>query len=193
MSDGHEGESLHRRLRDLDAVLRTRMAGEHERDLPFEELAFNRWERARRLGFGEGASVYHSVYIYGDVRVGPNSWIGPMVMLDGSGGGIEIGHHCSISAGVHVYTHDTVAWALTGGRAEPARGSVSIGACTHVGAQVVVRHGVTVGEQCVIGAHAFVNADVPDRSIVLAECTRKVVVSRAFAKANRCSACILGW
>lgn len=167
MSGDRAPEDLHGRLRDLDAALRERMIADHDRDLPFDELAFDRWERARRLGFGEGASVYHSAYIYGDVRAGEGSWIGPMVVLDGSGGGVAIGHHCSISAAVHVYTHDTVAWALTGGRAEPARGPVTIGACTHVGAQVVIGHGVTIGEQCVIGAHSFVNADVPDRSIVL--------------------------
>lgn len=167
MSGGREPEELHRQLEGLDAVLRGRMAADHDRDLPFEELAFDRWERARRLSFGEGSSVYHSAYVYGDVRADEGSWIGPMVVLDGSGGGIAIGHHCSISAGVHVYTHDTVAWALTGGRAEPARGPVTIGACTYVGAQVVIGRGVTIGEQCVIGAHSYVNTDVPARSIVL--------------------------
>src|ERR1700746_1857002 len=31
-----------------------------QRSLSFQEGAFDRWERARRLSFGEGASIYNS-------------------------------------------------------------------------------------------------------------------------------------
>ncbi len=37
------------------------------RSLPLAEELFDRWERARRLGFGDGASIYHQAYVYGDV------------------------------------------------------------------------------------------------------------------------------
>ena len=103
-------------LRALHDALGAQMRREHDRDLPFEELVFDRWERARSLGFGEGASIYHNAYVFGDVTVGAGTWIGPFVMLDGSGG-LEIGATCSISTGVHIYTHDTVRWALSGGDA----------------------------------------------------------------------------
>ena len=153
-------------LHSLDSRLRAETIERWDRDLPFDELAFDRWERARRLGFGEGASVYHNTYVYGDVRVGAETWIGPMVLLDGSAG-IEIGHHCSISAGVHVYTHDTVRWALTGGAADSEEGPVRIGDCTHVGAQVTVLHGTTIGSRCVIGANSVVRGDIPDNSLAV--------------------------
>ncbi len=52
--------------------------------------------------------MYDNVLVLGDVRVGRNTWIGPGCILDGSGGGLRIGDWCSISAGVQIYTHNTV-------------------------------------------------------------------------------------
>ncbi len=159
-------EALHRALVELrlarEAELRSRFA----RSLPFADGIFDRWERASRLGFGEGASIYDSACVFGDVVVGAETWIGPWVMLDGSGGGIRIGATCSISAGVHVYTHDTVLWALSGGRLEPLRGSVVIGDRVYIGSQSVISRGVTIGEMCVIAANSFVRQDAPARTIL---------------------------
>mgnify|MGYP003351887026 FL=1 len=86
-----------------------------DRSLPFADAQFDRWERAKLLGFGDKTSIYDSSFIFGDVKVGFETWIGPFTLLDGSGGGLTIGDHCSISAGVHIYTHDTVLWAVSGG------------------------------------------------------------------------------
>jgi acetyltransferase-like isoleucine patch superfamily enzyme len=138
-----------------------------DRDLPFDELVFDRWDRARALGFGEGTSVYHSTYIFGHVQVGENTWIGPLVMLDGTGGGIKVGDWCCISAGAHVYTHDTMRRSLTGGHAPADAGGVQIGDRSYIGSQTVIVPGVTVGEECVVGAGALVTRDVPRRSIVV--------------------------
>jgi len=140
------------------------MARRFHRDLPFAELVFDRWERATRLGFGDGASVYHNTYVMGDVEVGRDTWIGPFVMLDGRAG-IHIGDYCSISTGVQIYTHDTVKWALSGGKAEFELGAVRIGDCTYVGSQSVVLHGVTIGDHCVVGAHSLVDRDLPSHTI----------------------------
>jgi acetyltransferase-like isoleucine patch superfamily enzyme len=144
--------------------LRQGMMVQWTRDLPFEELLFDRWERARSLGFGEGASIYHNSYVYGNVKVGKHTWIGPYTLLDGSGG-LTIGDYCSISAGVHIYTHDTVRWALSGGTAAYERAPVSIGNCCHIGAQTVIVKGVTIGDHCVIGACSFVNRDIPSYTV----------------------------
>ena len=166
-------------IRSLDAGLRAEMAERWNRDLPFEELVFDRWERARQLDFGHDASIYRSSYVMGDVSVGEGTWIGPYVMLDGAAG-IEIGHHCSISTGVHVYTHDTVRWALSGGEADPEFGPVRIGDCTYIGAQSIVLHGTEIGDHCVIGAQSLVNKDIPSHSVahgVPAEVRGKVVIS----------------
>ena len=159
-----------RRVRDsLAADTRERW----DRDLPFGELLSDRWERAKRLGFGEGASIYESSYVYGDVKVGAGTWIGPFTLLDGTGG-LEIGSTCSISAGVQIYTHDTVRWALSGGAAEYERAPVRIGDCCHIGASTVVASGITIGDHCVIGACSFVNRDVPPYTVAVGAPCREI-------------------
>lgn len=152
-----------RRLKEQrDAELRAT----YNRSLPFADAQFDRWERAKALGFGDKTSVYDSSFIFGDVKVGMETWIGPFTLLDGSGGGLVIGNHCSISAGVHIYTHDTVLWAVSGGVQAAKKSAVKIGSNTYIGAQSVIVAGVTIGERCVIAANSLVNRDVPDGTIV---------------------------
>jgi len=159
-------EALVESLRATYERLRTKMNKDWQRDLPLDELLFDRWERARSLGFGEGTSIYHNSYIYGDVKVGRNTWVGPYTLLDGSGG-LRIGDFCSISAGVHIYTHDSVNWALTGGNAKYEHAPVSVGDCSYIGGQTVVVKGVTVGDHSVIGPCSFVNRSVPPFSVAV--------------------------
>ena len=155
---------LHKEIRQLYKTLTERMKQRWNRDLPLEELIFDRWERARQLGFGEGTSVYHNSYIYGDVRVGKYTWIGPFTLLDGTGG-LEIGDYCNISSGVQIYTHDTVKWALSGGKAEYERAPVKIGNCCYIGPNTVITKGVTIGDHSLIGAYTLVNKSIPENSI----------------------------
>jgi hypothetical protein len=91
-----------------------RFLEELNRHLPFADMLFDRWERAKLLGFGEGTSIYDSCHVFGKVSVGKNTWIGPFTILDGSGS-LSIGSNCSISASVQIYSHDTVQWAVSGG------------------------------------------------------------------------------
>jgi acetyltransferase-like isoleucine patch superfamily enzyme len=147
-------------LRCLYEQLRQEMRARWQRDLPLDELLFDRWERARQLGFGEGTSIYHSSYIYGDVRVGAHTWIGPFTILDGSGG-LTIGDYCSISAGVQIYTHDTVNWAVSGGVAAYERAPTVIGSRCYVAPNTVIARGVIIGDGCTIGANSFVNRSLP--------------------------------
>lgn len=136
------------------------------RSLPFADAQFDRWERAKALGFGDKTSIYDSACVFGDVTVGMNTWIGPFTVLDGSGGGLSIGDNCSISAGVQIYTHDTVLWAVSGGVQPAKKSAVRIGSNTYIGAQCVIVAGITIGARCVIAANSLVNRDVPDGMIV---------------------------
>lgn len=153
-------ERARRAYEQLGAAMRERW----HRDLPIEELIYDRWERARALGFGAGTSIYHSSYVYGDVRVGAGTWIGPMTVLDGTGG-LAIGDSCSISAGVHIYTHDTVSWAISGGKAPHDRAPVTIGSNCYIGSQAVIAKGVAIGDHCVVGACSFVDRDLPPYTV----------------------------
>lgn len=153
-------------LRAVYARCDAELRGKYDRSLPMQDALFDRWERARSLGFEKGASIYNSAMVFGTVRVGAKTWIGPYVMLDGAGGGIEIGSTCSISTGVYIYTHDTIAWALSGGMQKPRQGAVKIGDCCYIGSQSVIAAGVTIGHRCLVSANSFVNRDVQDGSIV---------------------------
>ncbi len=147
-------------IKNLYGDLRLAMKGKWNRDLPFDEMLFDRWERAKSLGFGEGTSIYHNSYVFGDVKVGKNTWIGMFRLLDGSGG-LEIGDNCSISAGVHIYTHDSVRRAISGGKTEIERSPVKMGDCCYIGPYVVITKGVKIGSHSIVGAYSLVNKDVP--------------------------------
>ena len=157
------GLELHQDLVRLWGTLQEETNSQWLRTLPWGDYIVDRWEKARRLGFGKGASIYDSALVVGDVKVGEQTWIGPHTVLDGSGG-LEIGDWCSISAGVQVYTHDTVAWVLTAGKAGPEREATRIGSCCYLGPNTVVAKGVTIGDGCVIGANSLVLQDIPSGS-----------------------------
>lgn len=153
------------KLRKLYTERRERLMAEHRRGVSFGDVFTDRWERARFHGFGEGSSCYDNVLILGDVTVGKHTWIGPNVVLDGSGG-LTIGDYCSISSGVHIYTHNTVRWSVSLGKEPPERKPTAIGSGVYIGPQAVIQMGVTVGDRAVIGALSLVNRDVPAGSRV---------------------------
>lgn len=144
----------------LYARLRDEKLKDWQRRVPLGDLFTDRWDNARAYGFGEGTSCYDNVLIMGDVTVGRDCWIGPNVILDGRGG-LVIGDHCSISAGVHIYTHDTVRQITSMGKLPEERAPVRIGSGVYIGPQSVIAKGVTIGDQAVIGTMSFVNRDIP--------------------------------
>lgn len=161
--DPDEGDEAYllRKLKKLLASCSAAVRHKWNRTLPFGDYVSDRWEKAKVLGFGEGASIYDSSIVLGDVRVGVNTWIGPFTVLDGSGG-LTIGSNCSVSAGVQIYSHDTVDWAKSGGAKAIEKRPTRIGSNTYIGPNVVIAAGVSIGDGCVIGAHSFVNRDIPD-------------------------------
>ncbi len=164
MADFGRIPKLLEELRTLLAQQQLHGRKQWNRSLPFGDYIVNRWEKAHELGFGEGSSIYDSAIILGDVAVGCNTWIGPFTVLDGSGGGLIIGDYCSISAGVQIYTHDTVKWAISSGKATSENAPVKIGNRCYIGPNVIISKGVKIGHGCIIGANSFVNSDLPDES-----------------------------
>ncbi len=158
--DGEVLEAISDAIAAVFAARRRETYEKWRRVLPSGDYLWDRWEKASFAGFGDNASVYDSVVILGDVKVGEGTWIGPFVVLDGSGG-LTIGSHCSISAGVQIYTHDSVRWAVSGGKAPYDHAPTSIGDNCYIGPNTVVAKGVSIGDGCVIGANSLVLEDVP--------------------------------
>ena len=139
---------------------RNNIKGKYSRVLPFGEYLNNRWEKADYLQWGKGSNCYDNVYIFGDVKVGEYTFVGPFCILDGSGG-LKIGSYCSISAGVQIYTHNSVEWSNQGGEKPLIYAPVVIGDNCYIGPNAVISMGVTIGKGAIIGACSFVNKDVP--------------------------------
>ena len=143
-------------LSKLFKRLRSNMRGKYNRVLPLPELFTDRWEKAQFLGFGKGASIYDSAIVFGKVEVGESTWIGPYTILDGTGG-LYIGAFCSISAGVQIYTHDTVKWAVSGGKDQYDYAPTSIGDRCYIGPNTIIVKGVVLKPGTIVGANSFVN------------------------------------
>ena len=127
------------------------------------ELLNNRWEKAKYLGFGVNTSIYDSSVVLGDVIVGKNTWIGPFTVLDGSGG-LKIGSNCSISSGVQIYSHDSVDWAISGGKSSYNYQPTEIGDNCYIGPNSIISKGVSIGSGTIVGANSYVNKSFPVNS-----------------------------
>lgn len=156
--------------------LRERSMSKWKRSMPFYEEILGdkaRWDRARFLGFGGDTSIYQSSYVYGDVKVGHHTWIGPFTILDGTGG-LQIGNYCNISSGVQIYTHESSDWALSGGKAKYTKAPVRVGNCSYIGSLTIIRMGVNIGDHVLVGAHSFVGKSIPSNSIVVG-CPARII------------------
>lgn len=145
--------------------LRKEKKSQWNRVLPYNEYLVDRWEKAKFVKAGKNSSVYDASYIYGNVKIGKNTWIGPYTLLDGSGGKLSIGDYCSISAGVQIYTHNSVKWAITGGKVNYEKAPVKIGNCCYIGPDSIISMGTTIGNHSIIGTNSLVNANIPANSI----------------------------
>jgi acetyltransferase-like isoleucine patch superfamily enzyme len=160
-------------IQHLVWILQKYKRRQYGRVVSLGDLFIDREEKANILGFGEGSTIYDSSLVIGDVKVGKNTWVGPCTVLDGSGG-LTVGDYCTISAGVQIYTHDTVKWTLSGGRAEYEHAPVTIGSCCYVGPSSIISRGVRIGNHCIVGANSFINTDLEDYSVAAGTPCRKI-------------------
>lgn len=151
------------KIKKLLSIESKKVKSKWDRVLPVGDYLVDRWEKASDLGFGKNSSIYDSSLVFGNVEVGENTWVGPFTILDGSGD-LKIGNNCSISAGVQIYTHDTVDWAISGGKSSSKKSPVTIGSNCYLGPNCIITKGVTIGDGCIIGANSFVNKSIPNNS-----------------------------
>jgi len=162
-----EIENLRRQLIELQSRLRTETWHKYHRVNPLVEDITDWKERGEYL-FGEGKNitVYNTCSVVGEVEVGENTWIGPYTAIDGTGG-VKIGSFCSISSGVQIVSHDSVKWALSGGKSKYEYAPIEIGNNCFIGTNAMITKGVKVGDHCLIGAGAIVTKDIPPFSIAM--------------------------
>lgn len=159
-------DRLHEDLRALHERLRAHTLETYGRMNPFAEDLFDWKERGRAWTRDDrGVTIYNSTPVVGDVEIGEDTWIGPYCSLDGTGG-LTIGRNCSISLGCQINSHDTIRWALSGGRAEYEYAPTAIGDCCFLGTMSVVTKGVTIGDHCLVAAGSVVSGDVESFAIV---------------------------
>jgi carbonic anhydrase/acetyltransferase-like protein (isoleucine patch superfamily) len=160
-------QKLLEELRELHYALRSETRQQYQRINPFYEDLFDWRERgAFWCDEDRNVTIYNSATVLGDVDIGRDTWIGPFCLIDGTAG-IRIGKNCSIALGSQILTHDTIEWALTGGKRPYQFAPVSIGDNCFLGTLSIVVKGVTIGSRCLIGAGTLVNRDVPENSIVM--------------------------
>jgi acetyltransferase-like isoleucine patch superfamily enzyme len=167
MPESKRTQKLRGDLRELHDALRAETYARYQRINPFAEDLFDWKERgAFWLGEDKNVTIYNSATLIGDVSIGENTWVGPNCLLDGSGG-LTIGRFCSLASGAQLLTHDTVKWALSGGKAEYEYAPTRIGDCCFIGTYAVITKGVTIGEHSLLGAGCVVTQEnVPAYSVV---------------------------
>lgn len=89
------------------------------------------------------------------LSLGKNTDIGAFTYINAKYGvtiekNVQIGSHCSI------YSESTI---------DGKKGSVKISKGAKIGSHTTIMPNVTVGENSVVGAHSFVNADIPANTI----------------------------
>lgn len=153
-------------LTNVYKKLRQETKDRYNRMNPFYEDLFSWKERGAFWSKDEkGITVYNSATVIGSVDIGRNTWVGPFTILDGSGG-LKIGSHCSVAAGVKIMTHDTVKWALSAGKHAYEYDSSSIGDNCFIGSHSIITKGVKIGDHCLIAAGAVVTKSFPAFSII---------------------------
>jgi acetyltransferase-like isoleucine patch superfamily enzyme len=159
-------DSIKRRYENIRRELAEDMRKKYDRVLPLDEMLLDRWKKADLLSFGEKTSVYENVYVYGKPEVGKDVWVGPFVVLDGSGG-LKIGDGCDISCGVMIFTHSTHLRCVTKGNMGIVKKPVRIGDYVYIGSGAIILPGVTIGNHSIIGAGATVTKNVPAFAVVM--------------------------
>jgi len=144
---------------------RDEMRERFDRVLPSGELIFNRFDKGRYLECGDGSSVYDTSVVMGKVEIGEHVWVGPYTLLEGANAPLKIGNYVTVNSGAMIFTHDSTKHYVSGGKNPFVTGPVTIDDYTVIGSQSMIGCNVHIGKHCVIGAHSYVNRDVPDCSI----------------------------
>lgn len=84
---------------------------------------------------------------------------------------ISLGDHVRVNSGVNFVTHDGGVWVLRECHKDLKEidlfGKIRVGNNVHIGTNVLIMPGVTIGNNCIIGCGAIVTKNIPDNSIAV--------------------------
>jgi len=118
------------------------------------------------------AFVHPQAAVTGNVIIGQNVYIGPGAAIRGDWGGIIIEDGCNVQENCTIHMFPGVTVLLKGG-AHVGHGAIIHGAIIGrnclVGMNSVIMDNVELGDECIVGALTFINADqiIPPRSVVV--------------------------
>lgn len=126
-----------------------------------------------RLELGGDCLIQRFSTIRGDVKMGRSVQIGPCVCIYGR---VELGDNCMVGPNVVLAAggHGMKTRAVPMMRQAAAMNGIRIGRDVWIGANAVVKDGVTIGDGAVIGALSMVTHDVEPYVIVTGNPARKL-------------------
>ena len=121
------------------------------------EERFKNWEKPVIEDRKLHPKYYFLVHHKDNLKIGEKTDIGAFTYINAKKGiiiekNVQIGSHCSI------YTESTI---------DNKKGEIIIKENARIGTHSTVMPGVTIGKNSVVGAHSFVDKDIPDNSLAL--------------------------
>jgi acetyltransferase-like isoleucine patch superfamily enzyme len=116
---------------------------------------FEKWRKPKIEEKKLHPKYYFLVQHKDSLELGENTDIGAFTYINAKygvviGENVQIGSHCSI------YSISTI---------DNKKGKVIIKENARIGTHSTVMPGVTIGKNSIVGAHSFVNKDIPDNTI----------------------------
>jgi len=124
-----------------------------------------------------GMKIGENCEIYSSVRFGSEPYL------------ITLGNYVRITDGVQFVTHDGGVWVLRNLSKKlediDKFGPINIGNNVHIGMNVTIMPGVSIGNNCIIGCGAVVTRDIPDNSVAVGVPARVIESIDDYLEKNR--------
>lgn len=123
------------------------------------------------------------------VRIGTACEINPTAAFGSEPYLITLGDHVRVTADVEFVTHDGGVWVLRGMENEFCNadrfGEIKVGNNVHIGMRSIIMPGVSIGNNCIIGAGAIVTKNIPDNSVAVGVPARVIESIEEYMNKNR--------
>lgn len=125
------------------------------------------------------------------LSIGEDCVIYPSARIDGEPFLVKIGNHVRVNMGVHIVTHDGGVWVLRKYLKEENAdkidvfGRVTIGDNVAICTNAIILPGVTIGNNCIVGAGAIVTRSLPDNTVAAGVPARVIETIDDYAEKHR--------